>query len=247
MKKPGLLERLRAGETLTFKEQLTLIVQLSVPTILAQISGIIMQYIDASMLGRLGANESASIGLVSSSTWLFGGMCMAAGIGFSVQVTQSIGAGKFREARNIMKQAFFVTLAFCIPLVAAGSAISGALPRWLGGAPEICGDASRYFLIYILFLPVIQLLYVSVGMLQASGNMRLPSILQVIMCGLDVLFNLLLIFPTRRVGGFVLPAPILAWQARLWGQPWRRPSPSCFCCIFFWRVLLSSTCERKKS
>lgn len=78
MKKPGLLERLRAGETLTFKEQLTLIVQLSVPTILAQISGIIMQYIDASMLGRLGANESASIGLVSSSTWLFGGMCMAA-------------------------------------------------------------------------------------------------------------------------------------------------------------------------
>lgn len=205
MKKPGLLERLRAGETLTFKEQLTLIVQLSVPTILAQISGIIMQYIDASMLGRLGANESASIGLVSSSTWLFGGMCMAAGIGFSVQVTQSIGAGKFREARNIMKQAFFVTLAFCVPLVAAGSAISGALPRWLGGAPEICGDASRYFLIYILFLPVIQLLYVSVGMLQASGNMRLPSILQVIMCGLDVLFNLLLIFPSRRVGGFVLP------------------------------------------
>lgn len=205
MKKPGLLERLRAGETLTFKEQLTLIVQLSVPTILAQISGIIMQYIDASMLGRLGANESASIGLVSSSTWLFGGMCMAAGIGFSVQVTQSIGAGKFREARNIMKQAFFVTLAFCIPLVAAGSSISSFLPRWLGGAPEICGDASRYFLIYILFLPVIQLLYVSVGMLQASGNMRLPSILQVIMCGLDVLFNLLLIFPTRRVGGFVLP------------------------------------------
>lgn len=187
------------------KEQLLLIVQLSVPAILAQISSIIMQYIDASMLGRLGADASASIGLVSSSTWLFGGICLAAAIGFNVQVAQSIGAGGFREARNTMKQAFCETLVFCAPLVVAGAAVSGQLPHWLGGAQEICGGASRYFLIYILFLPVTQMLHVSVGMLQASGNMRIPSILQVIMCGLDVIFNLLLIFPARKIGFFVLP------------------------------------------
>ena len=205
MTKTGLLERLREGEALSSREQLLLIVQLSVPAILAQISGIIMQYIDASMVGQLGANDSASIGLVSSSTWLFGGMCMAASVGFTVQATQSIGAGAFQEARNIMKQAFLTTLCLCIPLVLAGMAIRDGLPHWLGGEPEICSGATRYFSIYILSLPVIQLLYVSVGMLQASGNMRVPSMLQVIMCGLDVLFNLLLIFPTRKVGAFVLP------------------------------------------
>lgn len=205
MGRSGLLEKLRAGGELSFKEQLLLIVQLSVPAILAQISSIIMQYIDASMLGRLGADASASIGLVSSSTWLFGGVCMAAAIGFNVQVAQSIGAGAFREARNTMKQAFCATLVLCAPLVLTGAAVSGYLPHWLGGAQEICGGASRYFLIYVLFVPVTQMLHVSVGMLQASGNMRIPSILQVIMCGLDVAFNLLLIFPSRKMGSFVLP------------------------------------------
>lgn len=209
MNQTGLLERLRQGEMLTFRQQLLLIVQLSVPAILAQISGIIMQYIDASMVGQLGANDSASIGLVSSSTWLFSGMCTAASIGFTVQATQSIGAGEFEEARKIMKQGFVVILSFCVPLVLGGVLISGRLPYWLGGDAEICGQASRYFLIYILALPAAQLLIFSVGMLQASGNMRVPSMLQVIMCGLDVVFNLLLIFPGRQVSAgpfaFFLP------------------------------------------
>ena len=35
-----------------------------------------LQYIDASMVGRLGKEASASIGLVASSTWLFNGLRM---------------------------------------------------------------------------------------------------------------------------------------------------------------------------
>ena len=86
---------------------------------------------------------------------------MAAAIGFNVQVAQSIGAGAFCEARNTMKQAFCVTLIFCVPLVLVGVAVSGYLPHWLGGAQEICGGASRYFLIYVLFVPVTQMLHAS--------------------------------------------------------------------------------------
>ena len=35
--------------------------------------------------------------------------------------------------------------------------------------------------------------------------MRTPSVLMALMCGLDVIFNALLIFPTRRIGAFTLP------------------------------------------
>ena len=62
------LVRLRRGEELTAGELCRMILALSIPAIVAQISTIIMQYIDAAMVGRLGAGGSAAIGLVSSTT-----------------------------------------------------------------------------------------------------------------------------------------------------------------------------------
>ena len=60
-----------------------------------------MQYIDSAMVGRLGANASAAIGLVASSTWLFNGVCYALSAGFSVQVAHRIGVpGARREKRR---------------------------------------------------------------------------------------------------------------------------------------------------
>jgi hypothetical protein len=75
-----LLSRLQSGQAIPFREQLLLTARLSLPAILAQISSIVIQ---ASIVGKLDANDSASIGLVSTSTWLFGGICIAATTGFS--------------------------------------------------------------------------------------------------------------------------------------------------------------------
>lgn len=56
---------------MTTGQKLRLAMLLSVPAVIAQLSSIVMQYIDAAMVGHLGAEASASIGLVSTSTWLF--------------------------------------------------------------------------------------------------------------------------------------------------------------------------------
>lgn len=165
---------------------------------MAQISSIIMQYIDASMVGSLGADASASIGLVSTSTWLFWGLCTSAATGFSVQVAHHIGAGNIPAAKAVLRQSIVATLLFSFILLIIGSAISGALPQWLGGNSSITHDASLYFLIFILFLPALQLNFLAGSMLRCSGNMYIPSILNVLMCVLDVVFNLLLIFPSRN-------------------------------------------------
>ena len=65
-------------------QQLRLTLMLSVPAVLAQLSSIVMQYIDAAMVGSLGAAPAASIGLVSTTTWLFSGTCTAVSIGCAV-------------------------------------------------------------------------------------------------------------------------------------------------------------------
>lgn len=88
----NLLEKLRLGYPISTREQILLTVQLSWPAIIAQLASIAMQYIDAAMVGRLGSNESAAIGLVASTTWLFNDLCIALTTGFNVKVAQSIGA-----------------------------------------------------------------------------------------------------------------------------------------------------------
>lgn len=195
----SLLAFIRNGQPMSLRQQLRLTVQLSVPAVIAQISSIIMQYIDASMVGSLGANASASIGLVSTTTWLFWGLCTAAAAGFSVQVAHHIGAGNGTAARSVLRQSIVATLAFSFILVGMGCAISGLLPGWLGGEASINPDASLYFLIFILFLPALQLNFLAGSMLRCSGNMVVPSVLNVLMCVLDVVFNALLIFPSREL------------------------------------------------
>ena len=125
-KNSDLLARMRSGAELSTPQQLSLIVRLSIPAILAQISSIIMQYIDASMIGRLSPNDGAAIGLVSSSTWLLGGLCMAAGTGFTVQIANRIGAGEERKARDLVKLGLLSVLAFSVVLASVFSCRSGS-------------------------------------------------------------------------------------------------------------------------
>ena len=194
----GLLALIREGRPMTLGQQIHLTVMLSVPAVVAQFSSIVMQYIDAAMVGSLGAEEAAAIGLVSTTTWLFWGLCIASSTGFSVQVAHRIGAGDMQGARNVLRQAVTSTTLFSFALAAIGVAISGVLPEWLGGDVSIHHDASLYFLIFSLFLPALQLNFLAGGMLRCSGNMRIPSLLGVVMCVLDVIFNFFLIFPTRH-------------------------------------------------
>lgn len=216
-----LLALIREGKPMTFGQQLRLTVLLSMPAIVAQFSSIAMQYIDASMVGSLGANASASIGLVSTTTWLFSGLCGAVSTGFTVQVAHRIGAGDFDGARAVLRRSFLAVGVFSLLLALSGIGISGVLPEWLGGDDEIQHDSSIYFLIYASFLPVLQLNFLAGGMLRSSGNMRIPSMLGVLMCLLDVVFNYFLIFPSRELSvcgfSFFMPGAGLGVAGAAWG------------------------------
>lgn len=209
MHSDALLAMIRDGKPMTLSQQLRLTVQLSVPAIIAQLSSIVMQYIDAAMVGSLGAEESAAIGLVSTTIWLFWGLCVAAATGFSVQVAHRIGAGDMQGARAILRQSVTATLCFSLLLASIGATISSVLPEWLGGDASIRYDASLYFLIFSLFLPALQMNFLAGGMLRCSGNMHVPSLLGVVMCVLDVIFNFFLIFPSREwnIAGFFFTMP----------------------------------------
>ena len=193
-RKDYLLSLIREGQPMSLGQQLQLTALLAIPAILAQFSSVMMQYIDTAMVGRLGANPSASIGLVATSTWIFAGFTMAVATGFSVQVAHACGAGDFKLARQVLRQGLFSTTGISLLFCILGMGISGSLPHWLGGTPEIAADASAYFLIYAAFLPIGAVGYAANAMLQGSGNMKVPSILYISMCAMDVVFNYLFIY-----------------------------------------------------
>lgn len=191
------LSLIRDNKPINFKQQCILIMSLSLPAIMAQLSSTVMQYFDAAMVGKLGAEGSAAVGLVSSSTWLFEGVCVSVILGFTVQVAHRIGAKQERVARDIMKLGLLISVALGVVLGLLGAVVSMKLPVFLGGKGEVARMAGNYFFVFAVSLPFAQLNSLSGGMLQSSGDMKTPSILNIIMCVLNVVFNFLLIYPTR--------------------------------------------------
>lgn len=175
------------------KPQIQQVWRLSLPGILTHITSTVMQYIDSAMVGALGASASASIGLVSSSTWLINGIAYALSAGFSVQVAHCIGAEQEDEAKNVVHHGLLATLVVSVLTSLFALSISGPLPLWLGGAAEIRGDATAYFVTFALMIPFFQMNTVAAAFLQCSGDMVTPSVLGAIMCVLDVVFNAIFI------------------------------------------------------
>jgi len=189
-----LLASIREGREMTRAEELRLIVSLSIPSILAQISATVMFFIDASMVGHLGARASAAIGLVETTGWLIGGLSMAVNMGFSVQVAHAIGANDMERARRILRQSLVCCLLFSIAISLVALSISLPLPHWLGGSDEIAHDASLYFALIGVFGIFFQMEGLGGSMLKCSGNMKIPSVLNILMCVMDVVFNYFFIY-----------------------------------------------------
>ena len=185
-------------------EKIRLVLGMSLPAILAQLTSIAMQYIDAGMVGSMGAAATASIGLVSSTTWLIGGSCIGLSAGFYVQIAQLIGAGRDREAEDVLRQGLKAAVLLGILISVLCFGIGGSLPKWLGGDREIWSDSTAYFRIYCLAVPFVLVRQLSNGTMQSTGDMKTPSILSAVVCFLDVILNSLMIFPTRtvRLSGF---------------------------------------------
>lgn len=226
-------------QKITLQEKIKIIISLSIPAILAQISETVMQYIDTAMVGSLGANASASIGLVSTTTWLIGGLINACSMGFSIQVAHLVGAKNYQRSKDILRQGLVICLSFSLFLTIFSIGLSFILPDLLGAQESLKQDATYYFLFFALFLLARTINNLCGSMLQCSGNIKIPSILNIIMCLSDVVFNFLLIYPTRSITLFGISFTIYGANLKVLGASLGTSLAVCvsaifmfyFCCI----------------
>ena len=165
---------MRNGEKISMKNQYRLVIALSVPAILEQLVMTLMNYIDTAMVGGLGYEATAAIGVVASSIWLLNGITGAVCIGFSVQIAQYLGAGKEKESRNVLCQAILFNVLFGIALAILAVVVGQELPSILGAETSIQADAKAYFCTVGLFLPFSMGASLYSAILRCSGNVLLP-------------------------------------------------------------------------
>jgi Na+-driven multidrug efflux pump len=133
--------KMRQGEQVPLQQTAQIVLTLSIPSILQQIVVTAMEYIDAAMVGHIGASATASIGIVSSSTWLLHGMLAGLYMSFSIQVAQYLGADRQEDARGVLRQSMLFNLFVGLAAAAFGIGIS----RLAGGRPGPAGGCLGLF------------------------------------------------------------------------------------------------------
>ena len=72
------------------------------------------------MVGHIGAEATASIGIVSSSTWLLHGVLVGLYTALSIQIAQYLGADRQDDARSVLRQAMLFNV-----ILGVGAALFG--------------------------------------------------------------------------------------------------------------------------
>ena len=201
--------RMRQGETIPSRQTAQVALALSIPSILEQLVVTAMEYIDAAMVGHIGAEATASIGIVSSSTWLLHGVLVGLYTALSIQIAQYLGADRQDDARSVLRQAMLFNVILGVGAALFGLGISPFLPGWLGADPSLRANATAYFAIWSTALPFTMAMGMYTSILRAAGYALTASLISVLVCVLDAIFNFFLINPTRTLWG------ITVWGAGL--------------------------------
>ena len=179
------------------KEMIWLILGLAWPTMLEQLMQTAVQYIDTAMVGSLGTQATAAVGATTTINWLISSSIAALSIGFLAYIAKACGAGHTHLVKRAVAQTSLVVLIVGVFFTAATVGLSRQIPVWMQVDPSIQTLAAKYFL--ILYAPMLfrtaTILYGTV--LRAAGDTKTPMKIGVAVNLINVVFNFLLIYPTR--------------------------------------------------
>ncbi|MGX8716817.1 MAG: MATE family efflux transporter [bacterium] len=129
----GLAEALKSDlNALRSRQIYALVFRLCVPAIMMQMATFAMQYIDAAMVGSLGASASASVSVVFSSIWIAIGLSFAMTMGFFVQIAHAIGANDITQAKRVFREGLLICCGLASLLSVFGIYLSPHLPAFWG-------------------------------------------------------------------------------------------------------------------
>ena len=169
------------------------------PAMLEQALQTVVQYADSAMVGQLGAQATATVGLTTPVNWLVNAPMFAMGIGFLACISRALGAKDEKTARIAAGQSIFAMLILGVAIGLLTVGLSPYVPLWLNAAPEIQDSASRYFAIVCLPMVFRSASILFSSTLRAAGDTRTPMLVSTGMNLINVVLNFFLIFDDTSV------------------------------------------------
>lgn len=189
------------------------ILALAWPAMVEQALQTIVQYADSAMVGRIGVHATAAVGLTTTFVWLTNSPLWSMGTGVLACISRAVGAKDDETVRSAALQSIWLALILGGLLTLICECIAPFLPGWLGADPDIRRHGSLYFAIICAPMVFRALSYILGSALRASGDTKTPMQVNLCMNAINVVLNLLLIFPTRPVslGSFTFTMPGAGW------------------------------------
>ncbi len=195
------------------RDTMRLILALAWPTVVEQVMGTAVQYVDTAMVGVLGTQATAAVGSTGTVGWMLFSTIAAIGVGFLAFIARACGAGDRQAAQKAVSQAVLVVLVLGTVFTILPLALARQVPVWMQVDESIQQLAATYF--FILYVPMLPRAASTIfgTVLRAAGDTRTPMKVGILVNVLNVIGNFLLIYDTRQV-------TLGPWSVTLWGAGW---------------------------
>ncbi|NLP18848.1 MAG: MATE family efflux transporter [Firmicutes bacterium] len=170
------------------------ILHLAWPAILEMVLHMMVGIVDTAMVGRLGAEELAAVGLGSRILFSTIFTFAALGTGGAALVARSIGAKDPEGANRIAAQALVLGLLAGGIVALAGFYLANYIFTWVRVEPQVAIMGRKYLRITMLAGVFMLPLFIANAVLRGAGNTRAPLVVALIANGVNIIGDYLLIF-----------------------------------------------------
>ncbi len=171
------------------------------PAIVQEALSVVVAYIDTAMVGTLGANASAAVGLTGTVNWLTSSIAVAFGVGILSVCAKADGANDQKKLQIASQQSLYIVLGIGIIMTIVCVSIAPYLPIWLNGDEVIRHDASMYFLITSSTFLFRSSVLIFSSTLRSVKDMTTPMMINIYMNIVNIVLNFFLIYPSREIYG----------------------------------------------
>ncbi len=176
---------------------------LSLPVILTNFLETTVAFIDTLMIGQLGPEALAAIGMANAIRALLLILVLSVSVGSMSLMAQAKGAQNDQRMYEVTRQSLLAGCAVGIMLAAVGYVLAEPLLNLIdqSGNAEVVAAATEYLQIIFLGVPFMMLQVVAVRLMQGAGDMKTPLYLTMVMVLLNIGFDYVFIF-----GFWIVPA-----------------------------------------
>lgn len=171
------------------------ILRLAVPAFLALVAEPLFLLADAAIVGHLGTAPLAGLGIAAVVLQTVVGLCVFLAYGTTGSVARRVGAGDLPGALAQGVDGLWLAVGIGSVATVGGVALTDPLVGLFGASEEVSGPAATYLRIAFLGTVPLLLVLAATGVLRGLQDTRTPLLVAVGGNVLNVVLNLLLVYP----------------------------------------------------